>query len=471
MNKTKYKYYLALSDFIVLDLAVVFSIYFVGYNPSIGFQEAGIFSDNIFFSFLIVGVVYLLIFENSQLYQPNIISIKSAHVNAVIKTVLYMSIGLAIVSFILAYTHILQASILIATFSVTAFLLLYLYRVQIITPFYLSKGKFGKNVLIVGNGTAGERIADVLSEDNSPFIIAGFVEKSASGKINGKYPGSLNEIDRITKENKINEIIIAYNGKNYAELFDTVDLCRKANTALKVSSPLFDVINRKIKCEKYGDISLVNLSRENTFYIKSGLKRIVDVIGAIVGIVLLLPLFIIIAILIKLSSPGPVLFKQLRVGKDGKLFKFYKFRSMYQVQGEDEERARIMKDFVKKDKVDADDTKIVNLSRVTRVGRIIRRTSIDELPQLFNVLKGDMSLVGPRPDVPYVYELYENWQKRRVNGIPGCTGVWQVTGRSEVTFSEMAVLDIYYLHNISFLLDLKMILKTLPVMFFSRGGK
>src|SRR5690606_36217528 len=102
---------------------------------------------------------------------------------------------------------------------------------------------------------------------------------------------------------------------------------------------------------------------------------------------------------------------------------------------------------------------------------IIRRTSIDELPQFFNVLKGEMSLVGPRPEIPYVFELYEEWQKRRVDGLPGCTGIWQVTGRSTVTFNEMIILDLYYLYNVSFLLDLKVILKTIPVMFFSRGGK
>src|SRR5690606_9598935 len=186
---------------------------------------------------------------------------------------------------------------------------------------------------------------------------------------------------------------------------------------------------------------------------------------------ILSPLCLIVSVLIKRTSPGPVFFKQMRIGKDGRLFEFYKFSSMYEFAGEDEDRALLMKQFLKKNKLESGEAKVVNLSRVTKIGRILRKTSIDELPQLYNVLKGDMSLVGARPDVPYVYDMYEEWHKRRVKCVPGCTGVWQVTGRSDVTFNEMTILDIYYLYNISLLLDLKMILLTIPVMLFARGGK
>jgi lipopolysaccharide/colanic/teichoic acid biosynthesis glycosyltransferase len=116
-------------------------------------------------------------------------------------------------------------------------------------------------------------------------------------------------------------------------------------------------------------------------------------------------------------------------------------------------------------------TKIVNESRVTSVGRFLRKTSLDELPQLFNVLKGDMSLVGPRPCLPYEWDHYEEWHKRRLSVIPGCTGVWQVSGRSAVGFDDMVILDLYYIQNTSLFLDLQLIFKTIPVMVFGRGGK
>ena len=122
-------------------------------------------------------------------------------------------------------------------------------------------------------------------------------------------------------------------------------------------------------------------------------------------------------------------------------------------------------------KTQQENTKIINDSRLTKIGKIIRKTSLDELPQLFNVLLGDMSLVGPRPCLPYEYKHYDNWQKRRVSILPGCTGVWQVSGRSSVSFVDSIVLDLYYVNNMSPWLDLKLILKTLPVMIFARGGK
>ena len=116
-------------------------------------------------------------------------------------------------------------------------------------------------------------------------------------------------------------------------------------------------------------------------------------------------------------------------------------------------------------------TKIISNSRVTKIGHLLRRTSLDELPQLFNVLKGDMSVVGPRPCLPYEYDNYDNWQKRRLNVMPGCTGVWQVTGRSSVSFKDSVVLDLYYINTMSVWLDIQLTIKTIPVMLFSRGGK
>jgi lipopolysaccharide/colanic/teichoic acid biosynthesis glycosyltransferase len=157
-------------------------------------------------------------------------------------------------------------------------------------------------------------------------------------------------------------------------------------------------------------------------------------------------------------------------GKDGVEFDFYKFRSMKQIKGEDEDRKKKMIEFMKNgaDK-NASDTKVVNESRVTKIGRIIRKTSLDELPQLFNVIKGDMSLVGPRPCLPY--EFGPPGRKEELVLFPGCTGVWQVWGRSAVTFQESVVLDLYYINNMSPWLDIQLIFQTIPVMLFSRGAK
>jgi lipopolysaccharide/colanic/teichoic acid biosynthesis glycosyltransferase len=140
---------------------------------------------------------------------------------------------------------------------------------------------------------------------------------------------------------------------------------------------------------------------------------------------------------------------------------------MYVKNGEDEKRKAMMLEFM----VNNNACKIIDEGRITPIGRFIRKTSLDELPQLYNVIRGDMSIVGPRPCLGYEFEHYSDWQKRRVNGIPGCTGIWQVSGRSNVSFNDSIVLDLYYLMKMSPWYDIKLILKTIPVMLFSRGGK
>jgi lipopolysaccharide/colanic/teichoic acid biosynthesis glycosyltransferase len=179
-----------------------------------------------------------------------------------------------------------------------------------------------------------------------------------------------------------------------------------------------------------------------------------------------------------------VFFKQVRIGKDGKPFNFYKFRTMY-VNNDDSIHREFTKKLIAESKNGHGELsktlinesgelqqvkKIVNDPRITPIGRFLRKTSLDELPQLFNVLKGDMSLVGPRPCLPYEWEEYEAWHKRRLSVTPGCTGLWQVSGRSAVGFNDMVILDLYYIENMSPLMDLKIIFKTFPVMLLAKGG-
>jgi lipopolysaccharide/colanic/teichoic acid biosynthesis glycosyltransferase len=199
-----------------------------------------------------------------------------------------------------------------------------------------------------------------------------------------------------------------------------------------------------------------------------------DVVGAIIGTIVLLPVFLVAAVLTKLTSPGPVFFRQTRVGRDGREFTFYKFRSM--VSGDDSKYREYLKAFVEDGREDGVDSKgrkvykIIDDPRITAFGRFLRRTSLDEFPQLINVLKGDMSLVGPRPCLPYEWELYEDWQKARLSVTPGLTGLWQVTGRSNVSFPDMVVLDLYYVSNWSFWWDLKLIFQTIPVILLGKGA-
>lgn len=208
---------------------------------------------------------------------------------------------------------------------------------------------------------------------------------------------------------------------------------------------------------------LGNLAKEKKSYLAA--KRTIDIIGSLCGILVLSLLFITVAILIKLEDPkGSVFFSQKRIGLNGKEFKMYKFRSMV---SDAEER---LKELLKYNEVSGAMFKMKDDPRITKVGKFIRKTSIDELPQLFNVLKGDMSLVGPRPPLQREVAEYSDYDKQRLLVVPGCTGLWQVTGRNSVGFEEMVELDLEYIQSRTVLYDVKIIAKTVLVLFGSKNA-
>lgn len=195
------------------------------------------------------------------------------------------------------------------------------------------------------------------------------------------------------------------------------------------------------------------------------LKRCMDLIGGLLGIVLLSFVFLIVALLIKIEDPkGPIFFKQKRVGINGKEFEIYKFRSMVT-----DAEARLQ-DLLKYNEVSGAMFKMKEDPRVTKIGRLLRKTSIDELPQLFNVIKGEMSLVGPRPPLPREVKEYTSYDMQRLFVTPGCTGLWQVSGRNHVGFQEMVTLDLEYIEHRSVILDIKIIVRTIRVLFGSKNA-
>lgn len=211
-----------------------------------------------------------------------------------------------------------------------------------------------------------------------------------------------------------------------------------------------------------------------TSSLDQALKRVVDIAFSIAVMVFGLPFYLLLALFIKLTSEGPVLFVQERAGVEGKPFRLYKFRTMVQ-NNDDSHHRSFAADFIKGE-MSSDNGgkprvfKITKDPRVTSIGRFLRKTSLDELPQFINVLKGEMSLVGPRPPLSYELDHYQEWHKKRLNVKPGLTGLWQVSGRSTVPFDEMVMLDLYYIENWSLLLDAKIIARTLPVMFWGSGA-
>lgn len=211
-------------------------------------------------------------------------------------------------------------------------------------------------------------------------------------------------------------------------------------------------------------VVLLNKDKIRSRFVYHSMKRLFDIVAATCGIVILSPLMIIIAVLIKAEDHGPVFYKQVRVGKDGKTFKMYKFRSMFVNADKMLDRLKDQND------VDGPMFKMKDDPRVTKIGHFIRKHSLDELPQFLNVLKGDMSLVGPRPPLPSEVAEYSEYDKQRLFVTPGCTGLWQATERNEVGFNEMVQLDIQYIKRASFIFDLWIIWKTVEIVIKPNGS-
>ncbi len=250
------------------------------------------------------------------------------------------------------------------------------------------------------------------------------------------------------------------------------------SSSIILSSYPDHLFEKLLKEETIPDLFPINLDEFNSSKrVQLIVKRIIDIVGSLFGILLFSPLMLITAMAIKLSSPGPVIFKQYRLGRGGVRFPFYKFRSM-KTNGDDQIHREYITNLIKGEleKINQGEEgkplyKMKDDPRITKVGRILRRSSIDELPQLFNVLKGEMSLVGPRPPIPYEVEKYQPWHLRRILEVkPGMTGLWQVEGRSRTSFDEMVRLDLKYALHWSLWLDAKILLKTIKAVIQSSGA-
>jgi exopolysaccharide biosynthesis polyprenyl glycosylphosphotransferase len=283
--------------------------------------------------------------------------------------------------------------------------------------------------------------------------------------------GNLRSLPEAIRESGANEIIISDPNVPGEALFEImIQTGRRRGVEFRIVPTLLNCLPSKTEIDQVGSLPMVTLFRSPLSNSARLAKRGSDLIIAALALALLSPLWLLIALLIKLDSRGPIFYRQERVGMDGRVFLFYKFRSM-RAGTDDAKHREFQRRYISGHadsnlgdeqrpayKLRADD-------RVTGLGRILRRTSIDELPQLFNVLRGDMSVVGPRPPIPYEVESYELWHRKRLDMKPGITGLWQVSGRNRLPFDEMVRMDLYYIENWSLLLDLKIILQTLPVMW------
>ena len=276
---------------------------------------------------------------------------------------------------------------------------------------------------------------------------------------------SQDEVREVLESGGIDELILVADRGGLSEFTHIFVMCEELGVTTRVILDFFPHSISRMELHQFEGFPLLSFSTTPTNEAVMVVRRILDVLLAGLLVVITLPITAVTALLIKLTSPGPVLFRQDRCGLNGRLFPMYKFRSMV----DNAEQLRFELEAL--NEMDGPVFKSSRDPRITTLGKMIRRFSIDELPQLYNVLRGEMSLVGPRPPLPQEVARYERWQRRRLSMKPGITCLWQISGRNEVSFDDWMKLDLTYIDNWSLLLDLKILLKTVPVVLLGRGAK
>ncbi len=418
--------------------------------------------------YIVVTVVCIFLLRRYELYTVGVKESLPDEFWKVTKAVIYSVLAIAALSFMFKIQ--LFSRFVFICFSIATVFALWLWRLlkRWFLLQLLKKGYLKKNLLIVGAGEMGQLVAEELTgRPGLGYEVIGFGDDDTT-KLHKKFKNvqvictNANLADAVIKYN-VDEILITIPSQRQL-IQDIITQCRRLDVEIRIIPEMFNLMTTAVEVGKFGPVPYMGIVKTPMRGAQLAFKRLFDVAVSLLGIIAISPVLIGTAIAVKLDSPGPVLFKQKRVGKNGQLFDFYKFRSMVP-NAED-----LLKELAAANEVDGPVFKIKEDPRITKVGKFIRKYSIDELPQLINVLKGDMSLVGPRPPLPKEVDKYGDFEWRRLEVIPGITGLWQVSGRSNLSFNKWMELDVYYIENWSFWLDLKIMLQTVPVVLTGKGA-
>lgn len=457
----------------ILALAAFMLAYYVRYSLQI---LRPVFEQNTapfdpYIPYMGVFVVWLyIVYNGSGLYQTvrgrawvqEVYVILNGATNA---TLIIMALSFVLQPFVFSRLMLLYVAL------ITVILLSFTRVIQRVLRAWLRGRGIGiERVLIIGMDEVGQAVLrTVLARKDLGLFPVGYVDddplrgEADLGRVRGL--GKIENITQIITNHHVHTVIITLRWQEYERINHIVRECQNMGVDVRVVPDLFQLNLKQVQVENLDGIPLLGVGEEPRLNARERLlKRLIDITLIVLISPILLFLFGVIALAIRIEGPGPIFYSATRVGENGKKFKMVKFRSMIP----DAEKYR--KELVETNELDPRHPKIRNDPRITRVGRIIRTTSLDELPNLINVVSGQMSLVGPRPPTPDEVELYDEWHKQRLKTMPGITGLWQVSGRSEVPFDEMCLLDIYYIENWSLGLDIQILLMTIPRVVFRQGA-
>ena len=394
---------------------------------------------------LILFVTWVLLFIIYRVYRSkNLLSFQQVFSAITIGTFLISSLSFFYRDF--SYSRL----VFILTWGVAILLtfftriILFLLKISII-------GKIANKIIIVGRNEVSEVIKSFWEQN--PYLNYKVIDVIED----------IDNIDELVSKNNINEILVTKRISD-GEVLKLISLKRKKGVYIKMVPESYLFFSKRISFDEISGIPVMELEISNLEGFQGYIKEIIDIVLGTIGLILFSPLFIIIAILIKLDSEGPIFYKHLRVGRYGKPFYLWKFRTMYK------DADKILDKYPELKKEFEKEFKLKNDPRVTRIGKFLRKFSLDEIPQIFNILKGEMSIVGPRPVTFKELEKYGEYKEEVLRVKPGLTGLWQVSGRSDLDYARRIALDLYYIQNWSLLLDIKIILKTIPAVFWGKGA-
>ena len=459
-----------ISDIVLINAAFLVA-YFLRYRLQLfrPVDEAFYNPPEVFLPFVIVLTIVLIIaFKIDGVYVPRRIGLWLDQMSRIVRATTTAILIMIAITFI--YQPFFYSRLIFLYHSISIVMLLGLGRFGwgSVLAQLRKRGIGVVRILIVGAGEVGRTvIRTVMAQPELGYRIVGLVDDQLDNTLNiGPIPAieGLYRIPYIVAEQCVDEVVITLPWTDPHHILDIIQHCEALDVRARTVPDIFQLSLNRVDVEDLGGVPVIGLKSAATHGANLIVKRVMDVIlGSLIAIVAL-PIMAILTVAIRLDSPGPIIFRQKRVGMHGKEFVVYKFRSMRVGAEEEHERLLVYNEMT------GPLFKMRDDPRRTRMGRFLRKTSLDELPQLFNVMKGEMSLVGPRPHMASEVAQYQDWQKRVLEAPPGMAGLSQVSGRAQLSFDEQCLLDIYYIENWSPALDLKILLRMIPKVLSGEGA-
>lgn len=430
-------------------------------------QPTFVLRDHVWF-LSVASVMFLVTLNHFHSYKE-FIEKPNFHVTGILKPCL---IGSLLITTLLFFFDSNQSNVLFTSIfclTTTALLLTERKFFNFLLISRYNSGHFCRNVLVIGTGSQARNYADqVRSHPEWGVKVFGYIEELAAAtdyqSIQGETVGKVSDLPFILKHYVVDEVVVALESHHLFSLDFIVKTCKEIGVDVTIASMSCGTDATKVCYSECHNMPLMMLSMSPFNKSQLIIKSIFDMLVSFFIIALSSPLLFLVAILIKLNTNGPILYAQTRCGLNGRRFKMYKFRSMYV------DSDKRLNELLIHNECHGPVFKMKNDPRVTGVGYWLRKMSIDELPQLINVLQGHMSLIGPRPPLPHEVSSYDMSQRRRLSMVPGITGLWQVSGRSDLDFEKWVELDLYYIDHWSLWLDLKILFKTIPVVVLGKGA-